>query len=508
MDILLIHPPVVKPSEPPAGLARLAGALREHGRSYAAVDANIEGLLYLLKGKARAEDTWTRRAFSHLEENLLSLRNGRAFKNPDRYIRAVSEINRVLSHASDPFGSQLSLGNFLDRSCSPVKSQDLIRASENPEANVFYPYFSDRLASLLSEHAPRMVGLSVNYLSQAITAFAIVGFIRRMSRKVKILLGGGLITSWVKGPCRDNPFAGLVDHLVAGPGEETLVSLSGSRFSGTYSLPDYAPFESNSYLSPLRVIPLSTSQGCYWAKCSFCPEQAEGNKYCSLFPGRVLQDLDALQEKGDPCLVHFCDNAMSPAFLKSMAEQESPVPWYGFARVTKHLTDPDFCAALKRSGCTMLKLGLESGDQEVLDGLSKGIKLEDSVSALKAVHDSGIATYVYLLFGTPPEDVSSARRTLEFIVKSRSHIDFLNLSIFNLPRWSREAQGLETYDFSEGDLSLYQGFAHPKGWDRKIVRQFLDKEFKRHPAIASIVRADPPSFTSNHAPFFAMNSIP
>ncbi|MDY0042821.1 MAG: radical SAM protein, partial [Desulforhabdus sp.] len=56
----------------------------------------------------------------------------------------------------------------------------------------------------------------------------------------------------------------------------------------------------------------------------------------------------------------------------------------------------------------------------------------------------------------------------------------------------------------EGDLSLYTGFIHPKGWHRALVRQFFDREFKRHPVIASILREDPPLFTSNHAPFFCM----
>ncbi len=41
-----------------------------------------------------------------------------------------------------------------------------------------------------------------------------------------------------------------------------------------------------------------------------------------------------------------------------------------------------------------------------------------------------------------------------------------------------------------------------------MVRQFLDKEFKRHPAIAPILRRDPPIFTSNPAPFFAMEKGP
>ena len=51
-------------------------------------------------------------------------------------------------------------------------------------------------------------------------------------------------------------------------------------------------------------------------------------------------------------------------------------PWYGFSRITPDLADLDFCRALKDSGCVMLKLGLESGDQAVLDSLEKGITLD------------------------------------------------------------------------------------------------------------------------------------
>ena len=153
----------------------------------------------------------------------------------------------------------------------------------------------------------------------------------------------------------------------------------------------------------------------------------------------------------------------------------------------------------------MLQLGLESGDQAVLDKLGKGIMLNEAAHALAALHHAGIAAYVYTLFGTPVENEQSARKTMDFVTAHAGAIDFLNISIFNLPRGSIEAQGLETYDFSEGDLSLYQGFVHPEGWDRSKIRRFLDKEFKRHPAIARIVRNDPPFFTSNHAPFFVMN---
>jgi radical SAM superfamily enzyme YgiQ (UPF0313 family) len=150
----------------------------------------------------------------------------------------------------------------------------------------------------------------------------------------------------------------------------------------------------------------------------------------------------------------------------------------------------------------MLKLGLESGDQGVLDAMQKGIDLETASQAVKSLKKAGIATYLYLLFGTPAETVREARKTLEFVDKHKEAITFVNLALFNMPICGQEAGEYETEQFYEGDLSLYTGFRHPRGWDRKLVRQFLDNEFKRHPAVSLILKNDPPIFTSNHAAFF------
>ena len=150
----------------------------------------------------------------------------------------------------------------------------------------------------------------------------------------------------------------------------------------------------------------------------------------------------------------------------------------------------------------MLKLGVESGDQTVLDALAKGIDIQSISRALDAIHQAGIATYVYLLFGTPAENEASARKTLDFSLAHASSIDFLNLAIFNLPAYSSDAGSLHTEDFYAGDLSLYREFTHPRGWGRDRVRRFLSKTFKKPAAIRGILNNDPPYFTSNHAPFF------
>ena len=549
--IVLIHPPAVKACEAPGGLARLEGALKRHGVACRIWDASAEGQLALMEsaarvalgGSAEAEKSrrgegeqakhdipsvgdadpkaggdavgvappdggitgsWTRRAARHREANLGRLRSWELYVNPDRYRRAVADLNRLLAMAAKPYGVRLSLADYEADSLSPVRSADLLRAAAASDANPFHPWFRRRLPEILAETPASHVGFSLNYLSQALTAFAMIGLIRREYPHLRIVLGGGLVTSWMRRPGWRDPFGRLVDDLIAGQGEAPLLDLFGKTHDGGCDLPVFDGFSAADYLAPGGVLPYSASGGCWWRRCSFCPERAEGTSYRPIPAGQAAADLRALTKRERPALIHLLDNALSPVLLKALAAKPPEAPWYGFARITRHLADREFCMRLKDSGCVMLKLGLESGDQGVLDALNKGIDLETAAAALENLKAVGIATYVYLLFGTPAETREAAGRTLEFTVAHAEEIDFLNLAVFNLPAYGPDAEGLDTGEFYEGDLSLYRRFSHPEGWNRGEVRRFLDSEFKRAPAIAAILRRDPPFFTSNHAPFLVM----
>jgi hypothetical protein len=500
--MLLINPPIAKPCEPPAGIARLAGALRGQGLDCRLLDANMEGLLHLLASPPSPTDTWSRRASRNLAANLAALRNPATYVNLARYQRAVADVNRVLEQAGRTRQLALNFANYQDPRLSPLRSEDLLRAAARPEENIFYPYFAKRLPRLLAENNPAMVGISLNYQSQAASTFAMAGFLKKQYPDLPLVLGGGLITSWLRNPAWKNPFTALIDHLVAGPGEEFLLGLLGHKVHPGQQAPTYTDLPLNDYLAPGFILPYAAASGCYWNKCSFCPEKAEENPYLPVAPERVLDEIDLLATQTKPVLLHFLDNAISPALMRALIAKPPGVDWYGFARIDRELAELDFCVALRRSGCVMLKLGLESGDQGVLEATGKGTNLELVSRALGALHAAGIATYVYLLFGTPAESIIEARRTLEFVVRHQEAIGFLNLAVFNMPVCSTEARTLAVSDFYEADLSLYTDFEHPGRWDRQAIRRFLDQEFKRHPAIAAILLRDPLIFTSNHAPFF------
>jgi hypothetical protein len=521
--IALVNPPLTKPCELPSGLAHLAGALRAHDVEYRLLDANLEGILYLLKRPVEAHDIWTRRALKHIDANLESLRNIDLYKKFDAYKKTVLEVNRLLGAAAGD-NVRLSLEDYEDKVLSPVKTDDLLYAAQNPEENPFYPYFSERLCEIIGQQQPFHIGFSLSYLSQALCTFAMIGFVKTNFPDIQIILGGSLLTSWMKSPAWKNSGellraegvapvalppegatrAPLIDHLVCGPGEGQLLALLGKEVSQKIHYRPTYDFECvDQYLAPGLIMPYSTSSGCYWGKCAFCPERAEGNRYVQWPPHDIVSELYDLVKEVKPVLVHLTDNAVSPAVLKCLAENPPGAPWYGFARVTEHLTDPAFCMALKRSGCVILKLGVESGDQSVLDSMHKGNDVAITSGALKSLSQAGIAVYVYLLFGTPQESEKEARVTLDFVAEHSAYINFLNLAIFNLPLLSPDSKGLQRSSFYEGDLSLYTDFIHRKGWNRAKVRRFLDSEFKRHPAIKPILLRQPPLFTSNHAPFFS-----
>ncbi|WP_457577358.1 B12-binding domain-containing radical SAM protein [Desulfomarina sp.] len=500
--MLILHPPGAKPCEPPASLPYLAAALRQQNVSCHIIDMNIEGLFFLLKNPSPAHDTWSRRALKNREKNLRDICSPALYANRDRYARTVYDINRLLENEGKRFGLKLSLANYVDQELSPIKSNDLRQAAHNYSRNIYFPYFSMRLNELIDQHYPETVGISLNYLSQALCSFAIIGYLREKHPETKVILGGGLVTTWLSNPKWKNPFGTLIDALIPGKGEAPLLRLLNKSPANDHVRPVFNDLAKQGYLSPGFILPYTTSRGCFWKKCTFCPETSENNPYSHVPPDTTVNDLKHLVEETSPALIHFLDNALSSSTLKALAENPPNAPWYGFARFDTLLSEKEFCFKLRESGCVMLKLGLESGNQLVLDKMDKGINLKLAAKILENLENAGISTYIYLLFGTPAEDESSAEDTLAFVRTHVECISFLNLAIFNLPVCSMETVHLELSDFYEGDLSLYRNFTHPQQWNRRAVRHFIETRFKRSRDIAEILKNDPPFFTSNHAPFF------
>ena len=504
--MLLIFPPVAKPCEPPAGVALLAAALKSHKLACTVYDASVDGILYLIHSVLTANDPWALRALKNRDATISDLKTPGFYTNVDRYHQRVYDLNRLLSISVDQTRFKISLSDYSDNLLSSVDSKDLLTSAAAFEENPFFPFFEQKIRPLILASDSEYVGISLCYLNQALVSFALAGWIRHNFKDKKLVMGGGLISSWMSRPgfgeASDNPFSGLIDIMIKGEGEQPLLALLGVTDTKKHYVPDYGFAKNHDYLAPGIILPFRASIGCYWSKCRFCPERAETRPYSTKRADMVLEDLKKMNREYAPDYVHFIDNAVTPAFLKALSQTDLGFKWYGFVRFEKEFLNLEFCLNLKKSGCEMLKLGLESGDQDVLEQMNKGTDLGVVAIILSNLTKAGILTYVYLLFGTSFEDETAARKTLEYIKIHKGNIDYLNLAVFNLPKFSEDAKALETREFYHGDLSLYLNFIHPRGWTRRKVKNFLDKEFKKQLAIGSEFRKNPAYFSSNHAMLF------
>lgn len=70
--------------------------------------------------------------------------------------------------------------------------------------------------------------------------------------------------------------------------------------------------------------------------------------------------------------------------------------------------------AMREAGCWLISFGVESGSQEILDLMRKGITKEQVRAAVNLCRLEGVLTSVYFLIGTPWESEATFRETVDF----------------------------------------------------------------------------------------------
>jgi hypothetical protein len=529
-DLLLIHPPAARPAEPPLGTAVLLSHLRREGATAEAIDANLEAHLYLLDGDRLAAAAGPspaavlHRAIKNVPEALSFLRSPDAGRSFSRYVAAARRLNTALSaHRGAGGRERWTLGDYVHADLSEFSPRDLSLAASGKAGTVFSGYFRDALLPRVVRMRPRGVAISVNYRHQVLPAFELAGLLRRRLPGVPVYGGGGMFTSW-RSSLRGMGLAFLpFDRVGFGPGEGPLAAAAGGASPGggvffedgeaVEFLPDFGFAPLREYLSPEPVLPVTSTRGCYWRRCRFCPEAvAPIHPYRATAPGPFPALLRELSDRYGVRRFHLTDNAIPVATLRSMADAGSELrgfSWHGFARFERELLETDLASSLAAAGCSMLQLGLESGSQPLLDRMGKGTRVADASAILSNLSRAGIVAYVYVMLGAPGETEADAERTRSFLSEHAGEIGFLNLSILNMPRdacWTGIAEGGAPREggFNDEDepLGLYRPVREGDGWGRAQARRFLQKRILGDPAIRAIAARTPPWFGDSHAFFF------
>lgn len=165
------------------------------------------------------------------------------------------------------------------------------------------------------------------------------------------------------------------------------------------------------------VIP---SRGCPH-RCIYCTAHLYyGRRLRWRDPVRVVDEIEGIAARGvvrDVVLwsdTFTLDREPVLHFCAEMARRRLGVRWMCNSRVDT--LDGVLAHRMKEAGCVGVSLGVESGDQGMLDRMKKGTTPGQAFAAVRAAREAGIPVLAQFILGIPGETPDSLRRTIDHAI--------------------------------------------------------------------------------------------
>ena len=172
------------------------------------------------------------------------------------------------------------------------------------------------------------------------------------------------------------------------------------------------------------VAPIATAQGSFGCPhpCGYyCPcPAAEGRRFRAFSPARMFREYEQIASLGvagvvyrDPVFTFRASRTFE--LCRLIATAGRPVPWWCETRIDT-LT-AELLQAMAEAGCVGLEIGVESGDDAVLQGAARKHLTRKQVREFHQVaKNAGIVPHFLFMMGVPGEKKENIVRTIEFIL--------------------------------------------------------------------------------------------
>lgn len=170
---------------------------------------------------------------------------------------------------------------------------------------------------------------------------------------------------------------------------------------------------------------LISGRGCY-GRCTFCqlPQVMSGRGYRARSVENVAEEIaydkhlfPQLQEimfEDDTLVMHATRDRLA-RLCEEIVRRDFGLSWSANARVD--MDDLEILQLMKRSGCRMLCVGFEFGDQRILDNVKKGTTVEQMFTFAENARKAGIRLHGCFMFGGPGETPGTARKTIDLALR-------------------------------------------------------------------------------------------
>ena len=371
-----------------------------------------------------------------------------------------------------------------------------------------------RVESDVREYRPDLVGMTA-YITNLRRCASVAHIVKRVDADIPVVLGGPQVTIFPE-EAFESPD---IDMVVLSEGEiviRNVMNALGSRDElarvpglwlrrsngeiqrnerdvlvdnlDLFPKPALGLFEMDKYFPPVyirgsRVAHLLTSRGCPFL-CTFCETKLTfGRSFRYHSTKRVIEELEALVEKGYDGF-QFYDDIFTAnqdrvsELCHAIIDKGWNIQWMCYTRT--NTVSPELLALMRRAGCYMISYGVESADDELLRLIKKKLTVETTREGIRMTKTAGIQVAATFMLGLPTETPAQTQKSIDFAVEN--DIDY---AIFGLTEpypgtelWV-DAQKYGRFDASgkyrNALLAEHAAVWIPNGRARDELKRFVEK---------------------------------
>lgn len=167
--------------------------------------------------------------------------------------------------------------------------------------------------------------------------------------------------------------------------------------------------------SDRKAASIISSRGCPY-QCTFCYRgPAAGKKFRARSAENVVAEMDQLAEEGVSAFMFWDDNFMlNKKRVYDICDLIKHKDYEWKIQMRADSADEYLLQKMRDSGCVAANIGIESGNEEVLRHMKKGIKKSQARTAVRLCQENGIFVNAYFILGTPWDTIDSITETIDF----------------------------------------------------------------------------------------------
>lgn len=246
-------------------------------------------------------------------------------------------------------------------------------------------------------------------------------------------------------------------------------------------------------------ISLYTGRGCK-SRCTFClwPQTVGGHRYRTRSVKHVVDEIAWAKDAFPQVKEFFFDDDTftdDPARAEAIARElgKLGVTWSCNAKAN---VPRDTLKVMRDNGLRLLLVGYESGNQQILHNIKKGMRVDVAKRFTRDCHDLGVTIHGTFILGLPGETRETIEETIRFAQEINPHTLQVSLAA-PYPGTYLYRQAVENGWLDESNAELidshgvqlaplhYPHLSHSEMFDS--VEEFYRRFYLRAPKIASLV---------------------